>query len=36
MMKKLMLVAGLTLAFVTAVSADWPPPDCPPICAALR
>lgn len=36
MMKKLLLITGLALAFVTAGSADWPPPDCPPGCGVAR
>ena len=32
MIKKILLLAGLTLAFTAAVSADWPIPPCPPSC----
>ena len=32
MLKKLLLLVGLTFAFVTAVSADWPLPPCTPEC----
>jgi len=32
MVKKLVLLAGLTLAFVMTVSADYPPPACWPAC----
>jgi hypothetical protein len=31
MMKKLLLVAGMMMLLATAVSADWPIPDCFPI-----
>jgi hypothetical protein len=31
-MKKLLMLAGLTLALATAVSADWPLPPCLPNC----
>jgi hypothetical protein len=32
MLKKLLLLAGMTLIFTAAVSADWPIPPCPPNC----
>ena len=32
MLKRLLLIAGMTLAFVTAISADWPSPPCLPDC----
>jgi hypothetical protein len=32
MIKKLLLLAGMTLAFTAAVSADMPLPPCPPSC----
>jgi hypothetical protein len=33
MIKKLLLLAGMSLAFAAAVSADWPIPPCAPGCA---
>jgi hypothetical protein len=35
MIKKLLLMAGMTLAFITAISADAPLPPCPPSCDVL-
>ena len=35
MIKKLVLLAALTLAFVTTVSADYPLPPCIPGCPDL-
>ena len=32
MIKKLLLLAGVAFAFVTAISADAPLPPCPPSC----
>jgi len=32
MIKKILLLAGMTLAFVASVSADYPLPPCPPSC----
>jgi hypothetical protein len=32
MIKKLLLLVGVTLAFVTVLSADFPLPPCPPSC----
>jgi hypothetical protein len=32
MLKKLVLLAGLTLAFAMTVSADYPTPPCYPLC----
>ena len=32
MLKKLLVLTGLALALVTAVSADWPIPPCNPDC----
>ena len=32
MIKKLLLLAGMALAFTAAVSADMPLPPCPPSC----
>lgn len=30
MMKRVLLLAGMMLALVTAISADWPVPPCDP------
>ncbi len=30
MLKRLLLMAGLTFAFIATVSADFPTPDCDP------
>ena len=35
MIKKLVLLAGLTLGFVGVVSADFPLPPCPPSCDVM-
>lgn len=35
MIKRLLLLAGVMLAFVTAISADMPLPPCPPSCDIL-
>ena len=35
MIKKLLLLAGMTLVFTVAVSADMPLPPCPPSCDVL-
>ena len=35
MLKRLLLLASLTMAFVTAVSADWPFPPCDPACPMI-
>jgi hypothetical protein len=35
MMKKLLLLADMTLALVTVMSADFPLPPCPPSCGFL-
>jgi hypothetical protein len=32
MLKRLVLLAAMTLAFVITVSADYPPPPCMPRC----
>lgn len=32
MIKQLLFIAGMTLAFVTVLSADLPLPPCPPSC----
>jgi len=32
MIRKFLVLAGLTLAFVTVMSADFPLPPCPPSC----
>lgn len=32
MIKKLLLLAGISLAFVSVISADIPLPPCPPTC----
>jgi hypothetical protein len=32
MIKKVLLLAGMTLAFVAVISADAPLPPCPPSC----
>jgi len=36
MIKKLLLLAGMTLAFVTIISADAPLPPCPPSCGLVN
>ena len=33
MIKKLVVLAAMTLAFVMTVSADYPPPSCWPTCS---
>ena len=33
MIKKLLLLTGMALAFTAVVSADWPIPPCAPGCA---
>ena len=33
MIRKMLLLAGLALAFTAVVSADWPIPPCAPGCA---
>jgi hypothetical protein len=32
MLKRLVVLAAMTLAFVITVSADWPTPPCMPSC----
>ena len=35
MIKKVLLLMGMTLIFTAAVSADWPIPPCPPNCGLI-